>query len=139
MVPNMNSEDRSIVRRATVQRKLVLEAVCRGDHPTAKEIFEAVSQPKWMSFGTVYRNLQILAQEGVISSLQADREAVRYDKRVDKHHHLHCRMCNKVFDVPIPYKDAFNKEISKNSGFVVESHSITFEGLCHECAGREAQ
>jgi Fe2+ or Zn2+ uptake regulation protein len=143
MLPNMtniSSNDKSVVRRATTQRELVLKAICEinegsGEHPTARAIFEMVSQSRKMSFGTVYRNLQILTEEGEIICVQTDHDAVRYDRRRDRHHHFHCLRCGKVFDSPFPYSDDIDKEAAKNSAFVIEFHTITFKGLCPECVG----
>jgi Fur family peroxide stress response transcriptional regulator len=130
----MNNFNKTIVRRSTTQRELILKAVCEGGHPTARKIFEIVSLSRKMSFGTVYRNLQILTGEGEIICVQIDQEAARYDRRSDRHHHFHCRKCGKVFDIPVPYSSNINMEVAENSAFVIESHTITFEGLCPECA-----
>jgi Fe2+ or Zn2+ uptake regulation protein len=112
----------------------VLEAICQGSHLTAREIFEAVSKTRRMSFGTVYRNLQILLEEGEITCVAADTGAARYDRRRDRHFHLHCKKCGRVFDVPFPYRRFVDRAASRRSGFVIVSHTITFEGLCRECA-----
>ncbi|MDR3277052.1 MAG: transcriptional repressor [Treponema sp.] len=136
MVPNMNNFDKTIVRRPTTQRELILKAVCEGGHPTAREIFDIVSRSRRMSFGTVYRNLQVLAENGEIICVQTDQDALRYDRRRDQHHHFHCRKCGKVLDIPVPYSSSIDREATENSAFVIESHSIRFEGLCPECAGK---
>jgi len=117
----------------------VLGAVCEGNHPSAREIFERLPGEASMSFGTVYRNLQILADEGEIACVEADPHAARYDRRRDRHYHLYCRLCGKVFDVPIPYREDIDREAAEKSGFVIESHTTAFQGLCVECARKEAR
>jgi Fur family peroxide stress response transcriptional regulator len=133
MIPIMNEENKEILRRKTNQRNLVLDAVCNGNHLSAREIFESVSAKRRMSFGTVYRNLQILEDEGEIAAIKADPELLHYDRRRDRHHHLRCTHCGKVFDMPVPYRAEFDTEAAEKSGFVIESHTITFEGLCGDC------
>ena len=133
----MNNE-KEVIRRKTSQRELVLEAVCNGNHLSAREIFDLVAAKKRMSFGTVYRNLQILEEEGEIVAIEADPEVLRYDRRRDYHHHLHCTKCGKVFDIALPYRPKLNAEAGKKSGFVIESHTITFVGLCHDCIQKNA-
>lgn len=133
MIPNMNSANQDIIRRKTSQRDLVLEAVCNGNHLSAREIFALVSDKKRMSFGTVYRNLQILEEEGEIVAIKADPELLHYDRRRDRHHHLHCTQCGKVFDIPVPYRPEFDTEAAQKSGFTIDSHAITFEGVCSRC------
>jgi len=131
---NTVNGEKQIVRRHTNQRDIILQAISEGNHPSAREIFDAVSLKKRMSFGTVYRNLQILNEEGEIICIESDPEALRYERRKERHHHLYCKKCRKVFDVPIPYKSEFDIETARKSGFVIESHSISFEGLCKDCA-----
>jgi Fe2+ or Zn2+ uptake regulation protein len=143
MIPNINNTEKSIVRRPTMQRQLILKAICEindgsGEHPTAREIFEIVSRSKRMSFGTVYRNLQILIDEGEIICVQTGYEAVRYDRRRERHYHFHCRQCAKIFDIPFPYSSKINKEAEENSNFVIECHTMMFEGLCPKCVGGKA-
>jgi Fe2+ or Zn2+ uptake regulation protein len=133
MIPITNKKQQNIIRRNTSQRDLVLEAVCSGNHLSAREIFELVSAKNRMSFGTVYRNLQILEEEGEIIAVKADPELLHYDRRRERHHHLHCRKCGKVFDISIPYRAEFDEEAAQKSGFIIDSHAITFEGLCSVC------
>ena len=68
-------------RRNTVQRSLVYEAVNRlKSHATADEIYEAiVSEHPSVSRGTVYRNLNQLAEEGEIRKILVPGGADRYD------------------------------------------------------------
>ncbi|GHT96339.1 transcriptional repressor [Spirochaetia bacterium] len=146
MVPITNDDDKEVIRRRTSQRDLVLEAVCTGNHLSAREIFELVSggEPRLsastdgsaknrMSFGTVYRNLQILEEEGKIVAIKADPELWRYDRNRERHHHLHCTQCGKVFDISVPYRPEFYTEAAQKSGFTIDSHTITFEGVCRLC------
>jgi Fur family peroxide stress response transcriptional regulator len=80
----------------------------------------------------------ILEEEGEIIQVKGDPELVRYDRRLDQHHHLHCKVCGRVYDMPLPYDAGFDREAAEKSGFLIESHAITFEGICAGCMGREA-
>jgi Fe2+ or Zn2+ uptake regulation protein len=133
MIPINIDRDKQVIRRKTSQRELVLGAVCNGNHLSAREIFELISVKNRMSFGTVYRNLQILEEEGQIISIKADPELLRYDRRVTPHHHMHCKKCGKVFDVFVPYRPEFDAEAAQTSGFVIDSHTVAIEGLCRDC------
>ncbi|MDR2588526.1 MAG: transcriptional repressor [Spirochaetales bacterium] len=133
MIPNRTTLKREIVRRSTSQRELVLEAICKGNHLSAREIFEIVSKKARMSFGTVYRNLQILVEEGRIIAVEADPSVLRYDRRLSSHYHLHCKKCGKVFDMPLSYYNDLDKNAGGASGFLIESHTISFKGLCPDC------
>jgi Fe2+ or Zn2+ uptake regulation protein len=86
-----------------------------------------------MSFGTVYRNLQVLEETGEIISVQTDPNVLRYDRKRIPHYHLHCKKCGKVFDMPMPYRRDFDKKAEGENGFIIDSHSISFEGVCLSC------
>jgi Fe2+ or Zn2+ uptake regulation protein len=136
MIPSTNSLSKRIIRRASSQRELVLAAICEGNHLSAREIFEVVSQKVSMSFGTVYRNLQILVEEGEIMAVEADPNVLRYDRERIPHYHLHCKRCGKVFDMPISYHADLDNEAREKSDFLVASHTVFFEGLCAGCQAR---
>ena len=127
-----------MVRRETKQRQLVLGAVlARSDHPTADMIFNDVHKrdPK-ISHGTVYRNLNLLCGEGLISHVRVPG-ADRYDLRTDLHCHIFCVRCRKVTDAPHPYKPYLDEEIAKQSGYKIIRHRLIFEGVCPECQSKE--
>ncbi|GMO12206.1 MAG: transcriptional repressor [Treponemataceae bacterium] len=125
----------AIIRRRSRQRELVLEAVRKCNHPSAREIFESLTSDKHrISFGTVYRNLQILQEEGVVIQVQSALSSLHYDIRTDKHYHLHCKKCDNVFDISIPYDNELDKRAQSLSGYTVDFHTASFEGLCDECA-----
>jgi len=136
MIPSRKGRDAGIVRRRTSQREVVLRAICEGNHLSAREVFETVCRVKKMSFGTVYRNLQILAEAGEIVCVPSGPEGLRYDRRRERHPHLRCGKCGRVFDVPLPYRASLDREAAAKSGFVIEGHEISFTGLCRECAPR---
>lgn len=122
------------VRRNTRQRQLVLDAVrARCDHPTAEDIYlDIQTVDAHVSRGTVYRNLNILAEDGLIVTVQTPG-ATRFDRRCDGHGHVICRTCGAVADIPLPYDEALDRQASKLSGFTVESHDIVFKGTCPSC------
>jgi Fe2+ or Zn2+ uptake regulation protein len=125
-------------RRNTRQRVLVLEAVCNKNHPGAREVFDQIAKTERISLGTVYRNLMILEEEGEIVQVKSDPELVRYDRRRDLHHHLHCKVCGRVYDMPLPYNPGFDREAAQKSGYQIECHAITFEGVCAACMKKKS-
>ena len=123
-----------IIRRETKQRQMVLQAVqARKDHPTADQIFNDVHKldPK-ISHGTVYRNLNLLCEDGLICHVRVPG-ADRYDLRTDFHYHMFCVKCKKVIDAQHPYRSCLDEEIEKRSGYKIIRHRLIFEGICPEC------
>jgi len=123
-------------RRMTPQRAAVLEALstCKH-HPTAEDIYEIVVKviPR-ISLGTVYRNLQVLVNEGYANRLPAMEGSHRYDRVVAAHHHIVCDRCARIVDIHLEDDDALRQAVEVQSGFVVTSHRTEFEGTCGDCA-----
>lgn len=121
--------------RNTVQRAEVLEVVrASDDHLTAGEIFERVRRkdPK-IAYGTVYRTLHLLAEKGLIAELTFADEASRYDRRTDRHDHVHCLDCGLLVDVDVPIALIARHVAEEQSGFAVSSHHTVFAGTCPAC------
>jgi Fe2+ or Zn2+ uptake regulation protein len=122
----------------------VLKAVIRLNHPTAQEVYEYLREKepradeKRISLATVYRNLQILTEDGKISSLSAGTAegVIRYDGRLDPHYHIRCEICGSVMDAHIGYMETLNKSAGDARGFAVKNHVITFSGVCRSCQAK---
>ena len=71
-----------------------------NNHPDAKEIYELVKlKIPNASLCTVYRNLNTLANEGLIRKIKLDDGNDRFDKTLCLHNHLKCTTCGKVIDI----------------------------------------
>lgn len=119
----------------TTQRSAVLEEVRASDqHLTAGEIFERVRRrdPR-IAYGTVYRTLHLLAQNGLIQELTFADQSSRYDARVERHDHVHCLQCGVLIDVDVPVALIARHVASEQSGFDVTSHHTVFAGTCPTC------
>lgn len=124
----------AVQRRNTKQRKLVLDAVRQSyNHPTADEIYNAVrEQDDKISRGTVYRNLNLLADAGEILSIKTPGGS-RFDRTIEPHAHIICTSCSRVIDVPLPFDTQLDTKASEQIGWNVTSHYTIFEGLCPDC------
>ena len=122
------------IQRSTKQRQLILEAVeKRHDHPTADQIYLDVhAVDERISRGTVYRNLGILSASGQISNVKVPA-ADRFDSRLDRHYHLFCTCCGRVFDAPVSYHGEYDAQVEAETGFQISRHRTVFEGLCPDC------
>lgn len=86
----------------TKQRKIILKTLQgRTDHPSADIIYQFVrEQLPQISLGTVYRNLEVLTELGVVTKLNYGSGQSRYDSRTDEHHHFRCSVCGQIEDIP---------------------------------------
>jgi Fur family peroxide stress response transcriptional regulator len=88
-------------RRDTKQREAILNILRNTwSHPTADQIYDDVRKdiPN-ISKGTVYRNLQVLAEDGAISVLDISGTQSRYEVKQASHYHFRCEKCGRVSDI----------------------------------------
>lgn len=122
-------------RRLTRQREAILKMLRNNrSHPTADQIYDAIRKeiPN-ISKGTVYRNLQVLEDDEVISVLNINGTQSRYEVRQKSHYHIRCEKCGRVFDINEPVNTEIGKRIAERTGFKVLSHQMEFWGLCKDC------
>jgi len=123
------------MRRETKQRETILKVLRNTkSHPTADQIYDEVRKdiPN-ISKGTIYRNLQVLQQDGVISVLNINGTQSRYEAKQENHYHFRCERCGRVFDLDEPVIYELDDRVAKKTGFKVSHHQMEFRGLCKEC------
>ncbi len=124
----------------TIQRRVIMEELCRVQtHPTAEDLYQAVHirLPR-ISLGTVYRNLNILAEAGLIRKLETAGSQTRFDGNVAPHYHLRCRECGALEDLMLDTEAAGTLEsgITSCIGGRVHGCHVEFSGFCTRCAER---
>jgi Fur family ferric uptake transcriptional regulator len=125
------------VLRMTESRKAILSVLrCTTSHPTADEIYEMVREriPR-VSLGTVYRNLDLLAREGLVTVLSEAGEQRRYDAAGARHHHVRCEVCGRLDDVTLEDPDAIQEMLKDAGGYEIHGYSLCFVGRCRSCSG----
>lgn len=120
-------------KRYSRQRELIYEAVLRSDqHPTAEMVFQWLKpENPSLSLGTVYRNLNLLTEEGRLVRMPFPVE--RYDADTRRHVHFHCDKCGGVFDMELPYDPRLDEQACRESAHQVTGHRMMFHGLCVHC------
>ncbi len=123
------------MQRHTIQAALVLEAVNKlQSHATADEVYqEIVREHPHISRGTVYRNLNRLAQAGEIRKIELSGGADRFDHLCHDHCHVRCEKCGRVFDVDMEFVFGLEKSIRDPHGFQITGYDIIFRGICPTC------
>lgn len=124
-------------KRHSIQRLMITEVMKRMDHPTAQDMAEEIRKEyPYLSLGTVYRNLNLLVEEGVVRRLSAQDSADRFETRQNPHCHIRCNTCGRYFDIEeADLCEGMDKKIEAVTGFLVESHTICFYGTCPSCRG----
>jgi Fur family ferric uptake transcriptional regulator len=122
--------------RLTTQRQIILEELGKvTSHPTANEVYDMVRKrlPR-IGLGTVYRNLELMAETGIILKLEVGGTQKRFDATVVPHYHIRCLSCGKVDDIEIPVMAEIDKTAADISKYQVLGHHIEFSGICHTCS-----
>ena len=86
-----------------------------------------------ISLGTVYRNLNLLADLGEAIKITTPNGGDRFDGRIAPHYHFCCTSCGKVEDLILDELTFVNEEAGKNFDGVIESHAMMFYGKCKDC------
>ena len=107
-------------------------------HVTAEEVFMKIqnNHPN-ISRATVYRNLNILYEEGKIGRISVPDNAAKFDFMPVHHYHVRCEKCDKLFDVYMNDFDSveedLKRKIKNDNGFTFTGCDIIFKGICPEC------
>jgi len=134
-------EESPVRYRMTRQKRVILEVLKdTTSHPTADWVYEKVRRkiPN-ISLGTVYRNLNILKNQGEILELSYGKGFSRYDGTPDNHYHFTCESCGKVYDVDCPVAHNLDEEVEAGMGFKVAHHRLEFYGVCKDCSSGKDQ
>ena len=128
-------------RKNSKKRQAILEALCATrEHPTAEMLYQQL-KPAYpeLSRGTVYRNLGVLAEEGLVVSVGRVAGQERYDAATMPHAHFVCRVCNRVMDMALPegMEQVFDT-LEQDFGFAAESCAVSVTGVCGSCREKAA-
>lgn len=127
--------------RITPQRHAILEYLIESmSHPTADDIYKALEHrfPN-MSVATVYNNLRVFRESGLVRELTYGDNASRFDFVTSKHYHIICESCGKIVDFHYPGLDEVEHLAAHVTGFKVNSHRLEVYGICPECAEKETK
>ena len=123
--------------RLTGPRRVVLEVVrATESHPTAECVHRMVRRrlPR-VSLGTVYRNLRLLVEEGLVQELPGPH--ARFVGNLARHHHFTCTECGRILDVdgPLcePQTRAVSARVESLTGLTITHQRIEFFGRCPAC------
>lgn len=123
------------------QRERILDVLrSTKSHPTAAWIYDSLKgEFPDLSLGTVYRNLNILHEQGRLQVLQSGSTFDRFDADTSAHYHFVCRSCGKVEDVELPVVAELDAAAAALLGHCVEGHRTDFYGLCSACNAGAAE
>jgi len=122
-------------QRRTRQREAILhELRTLTSHPTAVGLFQILRKrlPK-ISLGTVYRNLELLVQMGMVRKLEFTGAEARFDGNLPPHDHVRCIRCGKVDDIEGPPLELSQCAYHDCKGYEILDHHLELLGICPRC------
>jgi Fur family ferric uptake transcriptional regulator len=132
---DLSSRLRDSGKRLTPQRRLILDAVEALGHATPDEVLvEARKTQATLSISTVYRNLEVLEELGLVRHAHLSDRAPTYHSVGDhEHFHLVCRVCHRVISVGTETLSPLLAQLDADHGFVPDVGHLTVFGTCADC------
>ena len=127
-------EELSLIKHSR-QRECIKEFLAdRFDHPTAETIYLNVKKefPN-ISLGTVYRNLSLLTNQGLIRKLSTGIGPDRFDGNTSPPYHVLCTECGSVLDLDMENIDHINTLAGSQFDGEIYGHVTYFLGKCRNC------
>lgn len=126
--------------RITPQRMMILDALARRGHMSAEEIHSIAAESfPYVNLSTVYRTLEMLVTEGIVSQAPIGEGRTFYEMAAgsDPHHHLVCRRCDGIEHIAARHIDSVEQHLLQEHGFEVEETVMTSFGRCRRCRKRK--
>ena len=128
--------DTGILPRLTPQRRAILSVLEEAAGPlTAREVLDQAGRDAdSLGLATVYRNLNLLEDAGLIVAVHLPNDPTRYEPAGARHHHhFRCESCDLVFEVAGSCPVSPLEGSTLPGGFRVRRHELTFYGMCRDC------
>lgn len=118
------------------KREAILAAIRHADrHPTAAWLYQEL-KPQFtdLSLDTVYRNLRLFKQEGLIVSLGTVNGQEHFESKAHHHGHFICRDCQQMIDIPIPEPiQSYLSAMPELDDLQIEKLDLNLHGICTDC------
>ena len=108
-------------------------------HPSAETIYtDLKSEIEDLGVATVYRNLTLFRQQGLVSSIATVNGVERFDANTDPHVHFICSGCDAVIDLEqMQVPESLKTTASQCCGGRADDCQLSFTGLCRECVNQK--
>lgn len=103
-------------------------------HPTAEVVYNNIkNEHPRISLGTVYRNLNLLVEQGEALRLDCGDGVDHFDGDTRPHYHFACRGCGCVMDLDMDPIDHIDQIAGAGFNGEIQGHRVLFYGLCPDC------
>ena len=121
------------------KRNAIYDCLCQSKaHPSAETIYTQLKpQIPDLSLATVYRNLNLFKQQGLVISVATVGGVERFDGNVEPHVHFICTDCGAVIDLEnmtVPHSLSATAE--QSIGGRIAECQLSFTGTCRNCINK---
>lgn len=116
----------------------------RDQHVSAEGLHLALKERGHeVSLSTIYLNLSVLSEAGLIRELSGVSGEAIYDSNLRPHHHLICKRCGAVVDLPSfelegkPLAEVLKAHAAAQTGWSVDEVELEVFGCCPSCERAE--
>ena len=104
-------------------------------HPSAETLFQLLQEEHPdISLATVYRNLTLFKNQGMIQSLGTVNGIERFDGNTEPHVHFICNHCDSILDLPeLDPPESLRSAAANATGGEVSGCQLIFTGICKDC------
>lgn len=132
----------TIGQRMTAQRRLLLDIIrSANEHLDADGLYrQAKERDPRISLSTVYRNLSLLKDVGLIAERRLGEGHHHYEINVaPHHHHLVCVECGEVFEFESQFTEKMKAAVEEASQYAITNIEINMQGHCRDCLEKSSQ
>ena len=124
-------------RNFSKKRQMILDTIRdANNHPSARWVYDTLKEEiPDLSLGTVYRNIALFKEEGLILSVASIDGEERIDGHTLPHAHFVCKECGNIYDIFTEDKSVLTCPLE---GFSAESVALTYFGRCKDCTASES-
>lgn len=128
----MNCNKEMLRLRNTKQKSAIMNVLNSGKHMSPEEVYDDVKKSINIDLSTVYRNLNVLFENGELEKIVSPDGVAIYCRKIKHHGHLICLKCHKVYEIPCNVCDILHN-VSKSFDFDDVEHSVIIYGYCKDC------
>lgn len=124
-------------KKLTKPRKAILAILEQRSLPiTVSEIADELKKARaTVDLVTVYRNVAMLQELGLVNQVGLHEGQVRYEicHGREHHHHIQCRGCGQIVDLMLCPLKKLTELVERKTKFAIDGHALEFFGWCPQC------
>ena len=75
-----------------------MNTLCTDGSNPKKKLVRHIKNHHNIAVGTIYKTLGSFVEKGLVNKVKTEKDVMRYDAILDKHHHLNCEDTERIED-----------------------------------------